>query len=135
MPVWALFLSLAPSTATLPTIYPTSTSTSTLRQAMAHGKWWAITSLLFAASYATAQVPTPIRSVSALPATCKGGNPAVSSDMVVLIVAGVGTNYLCTAPNVWTQVTGGSGSPPGGTTGTTQFNSGVGVFGGTLGEV
>lgn len=77
---------------------------------MAHGKWWAITSILFFASLAHSQIPTPIRSVSSLPATCKGGNATQSSDMVVLIGSGVGVTYMCTAPNTWSPIVGGGGS-------------------------
>src|SRR6266404_7654671 len=80
------------------------------RVAMAHGKWWAITSILFCASLTYSQIPTPIRSVSSLPVTCKGGSAVQSSDMVVLISGGVGVTYMCTAPNTWSPIVGGGGS-------------------------
>lgn len=77
---------------------------------MAHGKWWVITSILFCASLSYCQIPTPIRSVSSLPATCKGGIATQSSDMVVLISGGAGVTYMCTAPNTWSPIVGGGGS-------------------------
>jgi hypothetical protein len=102
---------------------------------MAHGKWWVTTSFLFLACCAFAQVPTPIRSVSSLPVTCKGGSATQSSDMVVLITGGIGANYLCTQTDTWSVVAGGGGATPGGTAGTTQYNNGAGILGGTVAEV
>ena len=57
--------------------------------------------LLLASAVAWAQ-PTPIRTVTSLPATCTGGTPGQSTDTVVLVTAGVGQQYTCTAPNTWT---------------------------------
>lgn len=76
---------------------------------MAHGKWWAITSILFCASLAHSQIPTPIRSVTSLPATCNGGTATKASDMVILITAGVGATYICNTPNHWITIAGSGG--------------------------
>ncbi len=64
--------------------------------------------LLLLASAAWAQ-PTPIRTVTSLPATCNGGTAGISSDTVVLVSGGTGVQYTCTAPNTWTAT--GSGLP------------------------
>jgi hypothetical protein len=40
--------------------------------------------------------------VTTLPATCNGGTIGVATDKVVVVSAGVGTEYTCTAPNTWT---------------------------------
>lgn len=53
---------------------------------------------------AVGQVPTPVRSVSSLPATCRGGSPFVPSDLVFLISGGIGTLKGCTATNTWTSI-------------------------------
>src|ERR1019366_4597529 len=58
-----------------------------------------------------AQVPTPVRSVSVLPATCNGGSATVPSDVVTLVSGGVGALEVCTAPNTWTASGGGGGGP------------------------
>jgi hypothetical protein len=81
--------------------------------------------LLLASAMAWAQ-PTPIRTVTSLPATCKGGTAGISTDTVVLVSGGVGQQYTCSAPNTWTATgtsfpitspetisTGGSISPTG----------------------
>jgi hypothetical protein len=85
--------------------------------------------ILLLASFATAQIPTPIRSVSTLPVTCHGGNASIYTDEVVLITGGVGTTYYCSAPNTWTAFSSGGGSGtinPG-----TQYQMPVYVSGGT----
>ena len=64
--------------------------------------------LLVSVSALVGQTPTPIRSVTSLPATCNGGTPGVPSDEVVLITGGIGANYICTAPNTWTAQAGGA---------------------------
>ena len=63
--------------------------------------------LLLISGLAVAQVPTPVRSVSSLPATCNGGTATTESDMVTLISAGgIGQQYTCSATNVWSPTSG-----------------------------
>lgn len=50
-----------------------------------------------------------MRSVSTLPATCKGGSASIFTDWVTLVTAGVGTPYYCSSPNTWTQAAAGTG--------------------------
>src|SRR6266850_1799 len=102
-------LSADQSMACHPILLPISTNTYVWRVAMAHGKWWAITSILFCVSLAHSQIPTPIRSVSSLPATCNGGSATKASDMVILVTAGVGTTYICNTPNHWISIAGSGG--------------------------
>src|ERR1700733_4622686 len=80
--------------------------------------------LLLASVAAVAQVPTPIRSVATLPATCRGGNSFQESDAVMLITAGVGQQYNCTSTNVWTAVAAG-GIPTGVNNGSQLTSNGV----------
>jgi hypothetical protein len=49
------------------------------------------------------QVPTTIRTVASLPATCHGGNRALPSDEVMLVTGGVGYQYVCGSSNTWVQ--------------------------------
>jgi hypothetical protein len=49
------------------------------------------------------QVPTTIRTVASLPATCHGGNSALPSDEVMLVTGGVGYQYVCGSSNTWVQ--------------------------------
>jgi hypothetical protein len=86
--------------------------------------------LLFATAAMAQVLPTPIRSVSTLPATCHGGSATGTSDEVMLITAGVGALYTCTAPNTWTAagsgtitgVTAGTGASGGGSSGNVTIN-------------
>ena len=65
---------------------------------------------LLLASFAVAQVPTPIRSFSSLPATCNGGSATQSTDMGVLISGGNGTPNFCVSSNTWQALVSGSGT-------------------------
>jgi hypothetical protein len=50
---------------------------------------------------AAGQTPTPIRAVTTLPATCKGGSATASTDVVFLITGTSGEFYRCWASNTW----------------------------------
>lgn len=96
-----------------------------------------VLSLLLGSAFA--QTPTPIRSVTSLPATCNGGTPGVSSDEVILITVGVGASYLCTAPNTWTAQAGGA-TPfnvitPGSNTGALTMGTGGSLTPVNLGQI
>lgn len=56
--------------------------------------------LLFS-TLGVAQIATPIRSVSSLPASCSGGSASKVTDEVELISGGVGKKCTCNAPNTW----------------------------------
>jgi hypothetical protein len=78
--------------------------------------------VLFATA-AFGQAATPVRSVATLPATCTGGSATTHSDEVMLITAGVGQLYTCTATNTWTPV---GASVPGVAVGSAFVSNGVG---------
>lgn len=86
--------------------------------------------LLLLASLAEAQVPTPVRSATSLPATCNpgGGTGGAPADHIDIFSAGVNTSYYCSATNTWTAFTTGAGGLPTGVANGSQLvANGVGA--------
>lgn len=73
----------------------------------------AIISAFFLLGIGQAQTPTGVRTVTALPSTCRGGTAGVATDKVVLVTGGVGAEYTCTAPNTWTADSSAGSTIPG----------------------
>lgn len=86
----------------------------------------AVLVLSLGASAVSQVVPTKIRSVTSLPATCRQGNGIIPADVVVYVTGGVSTLMICRVTNTWVESWGGGtfASPtltgtvtlPGGTT-------------------
>lgn len=80
-----------------------------------------------AVDFREAQSTKPVKSGSALPATCE------AAEMFFLTTAPAGSNlYACPTPNTWVVASGGGESTPGGLSTQCQFND-EGNFGGNDG--